>query len=287
MIAAEDYAERNSSGGELASGLLRLFPELGFSVCVSNGTQTDLLRANGNRRPRRLRQLCRYQILEPVSIDDEFAAQAGFPAIRTDNDDADLEVLAAFLSGAAGVLVTDDAKLRRRAGSVCDPESVLSLREAVEWLTNLRPSSVELPSVRTVPAHTLRACVLFQTRSDLRKRHLRVLSSGCGRVQAVGLPGHGRCYFRLLCPARGMVDTRLRRGTVVGVVGTAGRWREPNRPHAGTATRDTCRDTSGQPCKQRAATPTVTERLWVGTRKANLDGEQTPRWLRGSGVSFE
>lgn len=156
MIAAEDYADRASSGGELASALLRLIQELGFSVCVSDGTRTDLLRAKGELRQRRSRQLRRYHTLEPVSVDEELARQAGFPANRSENDEGDLEVLSAFMTGAADVLVTEDAKLRRRARNMCDPERVHSLSEAVEWLTSLRASPVTLPSVRTVEAYTLR-----------------------------------------------------------------------------------------------------------------------------------
>lgn len=155
FIAAASHATEGHAYGADAAELLGLCAQMGYAVMISHGTRADIAGA-GDRRSARERELSKFNVLHAVPVPSDLADQAGFPAVRSANDDADLEVLATFCAGLGGWLVSNDAKLRRRAKRVVDdPDVVYSLSEALDCLRRLLDRPTQMPAVSTVKAYEL------------------------------------------------------------------------------------------------------------------------------------
>lgn len=153
FIAAEDHGGDGHIHGADAATLIRLINELGYELVVSNGTRSDILAADPARRSRMQRALDRYTVLQTVP--DNAAARAQFPANPSGNDRADLEVLSTFATGRAIWLVTQDRRLRQRAGRA-GMANVLSLEDAIAMFGALRdPYALRLPTARVAEAYTI------------------------------------------------------------------------------------------------------------------------------------
>lgn len=155
FIAAASHSNEGHAYGDEAAELLRLSAQLGYRLMISHGTRADIARA-GARREARERELSKFHVLHAVPIPTDLAQQAGFPAVRSANDEADLEVLAAYHAGLGTWLVSNDGKFRKRAKRVAvDPDAVLSLAEAIDSLRRFLDTPSQMPAATTVPAYTL------------------------------------------------------------------------------------------------------------------------------------
>ncbi len=165
FIAAEDHGGDGHVHGADAATLIRLTNELGYELVVSNGTRSDILAADADRRERRRRALERYTVLQPVP--QNAAARAQFPEHLSDNDRADLEVLSTFATGRARWLVSQDRQLRQRAGRA-NLGNVLSLDVAIALFGALRdPYTLRLPTARMVEAYVIdQAAGIFTSLKD-------------------------------------------------------------------------------------------------------------------------
>lgn len=155
FIAAEDHGTTGHAYGSAASELMRLAQKLGYSLAISHGTHADVLRAPPELRAERRRQLEKYNVLDEVPLSSRAQITGQFPTILDANTRADLEVLSTFLTGAADWLVTNDAKLRTRAGRCADPSKVMSLDDALDALRPLFSAGTSLPAVTEVAAYTI------------------------------------------------------------------------------------------------------------------------------------
>lgn len=155
FIASAAHAHEGHPYGRDAAELHSLASQLHYRVLISHGTRADIARA-GERRETRERELSKYLVLREVPIPAELAARAGFPARRSVNDQADLEVLATFQAGLGAWLVSNDIKLRTRAKRVAaNPDAVYSLTEAIDALRRLVGIETRMPAVTTVQAYEL------------------------------------------------------------------------------------------------------------------------------------
>lgn len=153
FIAAAAHPHEGHTYGAEAAELLRLCSQLGYRVMISHGTRADISRA-GDRRESRERELSKFHVLDAVHTPDGLASQAGFPAVMSDNDRADLEVLATFHAGLGDWLVSNDGTFRKRAKRVVDdPDVVYSLSEAVDSLRRFLDTPTQMPAVQTVKAY--------------------------------------------------------------------------------------------------------------------------------------
>ena len=145
IIAAEPYDGHLESEMTDATRLLRLANEQGHVLCYAPATEEDLREsADPQRRTQRLAELGKFSRLGEVAPSPSL--QAAFPAAEPgSNDHRDLRILAALEAGAAGLLVTNDVRLRRRARRAGLGEATLSLAEAVDLLLGFAPTEVPLP----------------------------------------------------------------------------------------------------------------------------------------------
>lgn len=168
FIYAENPGISSSKYDSEAAAFLRLASQLGFRIVISAATRADLLEAPFQVREIRLRQLAKYFTLPPLYRDPLLAKKAGFPEVRSPNDDADLEVLCALAAGAADWLLTEDVTLRRRSSRAGYSDITFSLSEGIDTLNSFlsKPSSV--PSVKTVKGYqiSLTADIFGSLRED-------------------------------------------------------------------------------------------------------------------------
>lgn len=162
LIAAEDHGTDGHACGADAANLLRLVQKLEYSLLISHGTRSDVLRAPEPRRSQRLRALEKYIVLEPVP--ENPAVSGAFPPKPNANDRADCELLTAFATGRAHWLVTDDRQLRNRAAAA-GLDNVLRLSDAVAMFSALSGSvPAALPAVTFVKAYQIApAAQIFAT----------------------------------------------------------------------------------------------------------------------------
>ncbi|GAA1955202.1 hypothetical protein GCM10009798_13040 [Nocardioides panacihumi] len=165
FIAAEDNPEGHVYGAEAAE-LVRLVPEVGFQLLLSQGTRSDILQAPPAVRERRHRQLAKYTVLAAAPVNQSVREQ--FPAVLTSNNSADIEVLNTFATGRARWLVTEDAQMRGRAIRA-GLDGVLSLTEALDFLHSLKsPATVHGPAVYEVEGYQVQlgASIFDSLRAD-------------------------------------------------------------------------------------------------------------------------
>lgn len=163
LIAVEE-GESHAFGSQ-ALEVMERANSLGFERVVSAGTRDDFLRA-GNRAAERQQLLRKYfRTMDRAAPRAEVAAQ--FPYRPSVNDQADIEVLNAYASGYADVLVSEDDKLRRRASRI-GLERVFDLGEAWEWLRELSdPQWLDAPDVELASPYSVNASAgLFDSLRD-------------------------------------------------------------------------------------------------------------------------
>lgn len=107
----EDSEHVNASA---ARELVQLILRLGFIPVVSHGTVTDFGRLEGEQKKRRNERLNSYQILKPAHTSS--AVTAVFPSNPGAQDQSDIEVLSTHATGVSEFLVTEDYRMRQRAG---------------------------------------------------------------------------------------------------------------------------------------------------------------------------
>lgn len=121
---------------------------------------SSLREIDGDQNPerRQLRRLLagKYPVLEaPPPLDARLCEELGEPATGS-NDYIDLTILSAISAECADYLVTDDAKLRRRAKRVGLHSRVVSAADAVAILRGLFPTVPRPPPlVQACPVHSL------------------------------------------------------------------------------------------------------------------------------------
>lgn len=148
VIAAEPYDGRLEELQSTVSTFLRLTSEHGHKVYVHPATRDDLTETtNPAHRNQNLAAYDKYPHLTEVAI--RAGVDAVFPSPRSANDQRDARILAALDSGAVHFLVTNDAKLRRRATKVGLEHRALSPQLAVEQLAAWHPQAPAPPPTVT------------------------------------------------------------------------------------------------------------------------------------------
>jgi ribosomal protein S18 acetylase RimI-like enzyme len=134
IIAHEAPAAAPDAHTNSARELLGILRGLGCSILISAGSVADFAKAPVDLRAERRRTLwLHYEVLDPVQPTPEL--RAAFPAqALSSNDEADLQVLAAYATGVADWLITQDVKLVNRA-KAAGLSDVFSAEEAIQWLT--------------------------------------------------------------------------------------------------------------------------------------------------------
>jgi hypothetical protein len=125
---------------------------------VASATRDDLLQGKDPiRKKQRLAELAKFHELAEAPLEKDLVQRAG-RSVDGSNDHRDLRVLAALDCGAATHLITEDARLRRRAARAGLAEAVLTLAEAVDLLLGFAPAeSTPPPRVTKPPTYTLNA----------------------------------------------------------------------------------------------------------------------------------
>jgi len=136
----DDPADPHLNAAEAAL-LIRMARDLGFELLVSSGTRRDVLQAPEALSASRRRSLDKYYT-QLDSVPDNPRVRAEFPATLSTNNRADLEVLSTFAAGVATALVTEDARMRTRAGRA-GLRNVFNLEDATDWLAALRQPTLD------------------------------------------------------------------------------------------------------------------------------------------------
>ncbi len=170
FIALEDLGISPDIHSNDAARFFSLASEIGARVAISNGTRSDILSASDAKHRLRREQLKKYYVLQHIQPDPYLALTAGFPSQRSENDEADLEVLTGLASGAADWLLTQDSSLRNRARRAGYSEKVLSLQEILETLNSLLSKPSSIAAVATVKAYSINpnASVFNSVRMDYK-----------------------------------------------------------------------------------------------------------------------
>ncbi len=143
-----------------AVSLMRLSQEGQHRLFLSAATKRDIAHdRDAARRAMSESLLLKYQMLgriEPPQALLDALKETAPPAGRSSNDDNDLEMLSALWVGAVDFLVTDDDRLRRRAGRAGLDERVFTIAEAAAFLERLRPrATAPPPAVEVLKAYQL------------------------------------------------------------------------------------------------------------------------------------
>jgi GNAT superfamily N-acetyltransferase len=153
IIPAEPFG---SAAEEPVAQLISKCIEHGHRVVVHPANFDDLARGkNQAERAQKLAALRKYPKLaeSPISSDLELRAGASEPG---SNDHRDLRLLAAIDSGAATYLVTEDRRLRKRAGRAGIGPSLASVDEALDLLDRLHPAdAVPPPTVDLIESYKI------------------------------------------------------------------------------------------------------------------------------------
>jgi Acetyltransferase (GNAT) family len=155
-IAVEPFSGSTEAGLARAATLVRLASEQGHTLLVHPATRDDLLEGkDSDRRRQRLAELNKYSMLaeSPITTSLEQRAGASTPG---SNDHRDLRLLAALAGHAATYLISEDARLRRRARRADLRDATLTIDEAIALLEGLRPENpTPPPHVTEIPAYAL------------------------------------------------------------------------------------------------------------------------------------
>jgi|tagenome__1003787_1003787.scaffolds.fasta_scaffold20409588_2 hypothetical protein len=145
LIAVEPFSGRIEPTLAPAARLLQLVARQGHQLYVHRATADDINQDRDEiRRRQRVAVLDKYPMLEDVPMTDSFLLAAGSSPPGT-NDHNDLRLLAALNSLAVTYLISEDAKLRRRAARAGLADAVLTIDEAVVLLQQFEPAQLHPP----------------------------------------------------------------------------------------------------------------------------------------------
>lgn len=155
VIAAEPFNGRLEETQPAVSAFLRLAAQNGHHIFVHPATKEDLAETRDSQQ--RAQNLAAYDKYSPLSeIAVPAAVEAVFPADPGRNDRCDARILAALHAEAVHFLVTDDAKLRRRAARLGLEHRVLRSGEAAAQLAAWHPvAPPPPPMVESLQTHEL------------------------------------------------------------------------------------------------------------------------------------
>ncbi|NHA67729.1 GNAT family N-acetyltransferase [Phycicoccus flavus] len=156
VIAVEPFSGELEENIDLGVRFLRLANEQRHLLCVAPATRDDLLEGkDASRRRQRIAELGKFHQLAEAPITSDLTSRAG-TSVPGSNDERDLRLLAEVESGAVTYLVTDDARLRRRAARAGLGDRALSLADAVTILAGFEPTELTPPPrVSTVPCYAI------------------------------------------------------------------------------------------------------------------------------------
>lgn len=153
FIPAEPFAE---GAEEAVARLIAKCIDHGHRIVVHPANEDDLARVrDASKRAQKLAALNKYPKLDESVISEDLLARAGTSADGS-NDHRDLRLLAAVDSGAATYLVTEDIRLRKRAGRAGIASAVATVAEALDLLAKLHPDdAVPPPTVDMVATYNV------------------------------------------------------------------------------------------------------------------------------------
>jgi hypothetical protein len=156
LFAAEPFAGTLEQRFDLVAELLRLASQQGHTVLVHPASLDDARRDKDSaRRSQRLAELSKYALLAEIPVPTWLAEIFGRP-LADSRDHRDLRILASLPARAATHLITEDDRLRRRAGRAGFGEAALAVRDAVDLLRELvRPASAPPPRVRVMQSYEI------------------------------------------------------------------------------------------------------------------------------------
>lgn len=170
-LALEEVGISNDAHSHDAARFASLTSKLGIRIALAAGTHADILRSHEDRRKTRQEQLSKYFVLNSTPPDPNLACKAGFPSIRSPNDNVDLDVLTTLAASAADWLVTQDSRLRKRAVKAGFSERVFSLCDVLDTLDSLVSKPTGLNTVETVVGYQidLTAAIFESLRADYKE----------------------------------------------------------------------------------------------------------------------
>jgi hypothetical protein len=129
--------------------LVRRCSTNGVRLFVDAAVDDDIQRDTDlTRRAVTLSKLEKFERLSGIVYPDDADLARRYGPINSANDRSDCRLLFCLERKATDFLITRDAGLRRRAGRVGLGDSVLSVEDALVWLTQtFEPAAVELPHV--------------------------------------------------------------------------------------------------------------------------------------------
>jgi hypothetical protein len=135
IIGLEDFRPVPESFAELA----RLSSEYNVALFVDDASYDDVGRDKDNVRQVVTRsKLGKFQKLRSVPVPDDVTLASQFGPINNENDRSDIHLLAVLDAKAADFLVTQDARLYRRAERAGLGDCVFTVEEALRWLKQTR-----------------------------------------------------------------------------------------------------------------------------------------------------
>ena len=156
FIAVEPFYGSTEAGLARGATLVRLAAEQGHTLLGASPQHAmTFARARTLRALQRLAELQKYPMLAECRITKSLEERAG-SSVPGSNDHRDLRLLAALDARAATYLVSEDARLRRRARRARLRDATLTIDEAIALLEGLQPKNpTPPPHVTEVPAYTL------------------------------------------------------------------------------------------------------------------------------------
>jgi predicted nucleic acid-binding protein len=157
FIAASDISpEGMHVNAELATELRSICNKNGVEMFVHPATRDDIRRTDNAalRRASELK-LQQWTMLRRSTVRADLAIQAGYTNPLSENDQSDLELLAALESRSVGLLVTEDRKLLKRAAAVGLETRAIRLLGGIDYLKQLFGELVTPPTVESVHAYEI------------------------------------------------------------------------------------------------------------------------------------
>lgn len=156
FIALEPFAGQLEPGIGPASAFIRLAMKQRHQVFVHPASRDELQEGNVAARVRqRMAELNKFVMLTESPIHSEIDNQLG-PVVPDTNDHRDRRILASLYSNSVTFLVSDDARLGKRAKRIGVGQRVLTLADAVAMLEGFEPSAIPPPpQVVRLPTYAL------------------------------------------------------------------------------------------------------------------------------------
>lgn len=131
------------------SELVRLSNEHGIGLFFDSANVDDVNRdTDTDRRAITLSKLDKFQKLRPIRVPPEAELIARYGNIKNDNDRSDVRLLNSLDAKAVHFLITQDAKLYKRAERSGLGLNVMTVKEALEWLRQtFQEKTVQLPYI--------------------------------------------------------------------------------------------------------------------------------------------